>query len=134
MVNGGEVDFVSQEEKYQYLVFLLVFVDIIKFFVFLVFKLFLGGGEFLEEVGTFLFGQELVEEEDIEEEEENGILKDFQKVLEKGQGVQQLEGNDFIRFGLFVGEEWIVESLVLKFQGLVFLSFGLYFLVFNILF
>ncbi|XP_058388982.1 zinc finger protein 142 isoform X3 [Diceros bicornis minor] len=38
-------------------------------------------------------GQESAEEEDIEEEEESGTLKDSQKALEKGQGAQQLEGD-----------------------------------------
>uniref|UniRef100_A0A9L0SWS4 Zinc finger protein 142 n=1 Tax=Equus caballus TaxID=9796 RepID=A0A9L0SWS4_HORSE len=52
-----------------------------------------GGGEPLEEAGTPLPGQESAEEEDIEEEEENGTLKDSQKALEKGQGAQQLEGD-----------------------------------------
>lgn len=34
----------------------------------------------------------------MEEEEESGNLKDSQKALEKGQGAQQLEGNDTIAF------------------------------------
>lgn len=53
--------------------------------------------------------QESADEEDVEEEEESGALKDTQKALEKGQGPQQLEGNDVIRLDpLGGGEEWIV--------------------------
>lgn len=50
----------------------------------LVFKLFLGEREFLQEVGIFLFGQEIVEEENVEKEEKNDIQKNFYKVVDKG--------------------------------------------------
>lgn len=114
MVNGGEGDSASQEEKYQHSVLSLAPVDVIKFSVSPAPKLPPGGGEPLEEAGTPLPGQESAEEEDIEEEEESGTLKDSQKALEKDQGAQQLEGNDPIRLGLLAGEEWTVESLALK--------------------
>nr|XP_019597395.1 PREDICTED: zinc finger protein 142 isoform X2 [Rhinolophus sinicus] len=51
------------------------------------------GGEPSEEAGTPLPRQESADDEDIEEEEESGNLKDSQKALEKGQGAQQLEGD-----------------------------------------
>ena len=50
-----------------------------------------------------------------EEVEESGTLKDSQVALEKSQGTQQLEGNDMIRLELSGREEWIVESLALRF-------------------
>ncbi|XP_036109315.1 zinc finger protein 142 [Molossus molossus] len=51
-----------------------------------------GEGQPSEEADTPFPGQESAEEEDIEEEKECGTLKDSQKALETGQGVQQLEG------------------------------------------
>lgn len=51
----------------------------------------------------------------MEEEGENGTLKDSQKAPEKGQGAQQLEGKAGIGFELpGGGEEWIVGSPALK--------------------
>lgn len=63
------------------------------------------GGEPSEEAGPPLHRQESAEDEDIEEEEESGTLKDSQKALEKGQGTQQLEGKDMIRLEPLIGEE-----------------------------
>lgn len=63
------------------------------------------GGEPSEEAGTPLPRQESADDEDIEEEEESGNLKDSQKALEKGQGAQQLEGNDTIALEPLGGEE-----------------------------
>lgn len=62
------------------------------------------GEQASKEAGTPLPRQETAEDEDIEEEEESGTLKDSQKALEKGQGPQQLEGNDMIRLKLLLWE------------------------------
>ncbi|KAM8791932.1 zinc finger protein 142 [Rhynchonycteris naso] len=52
-----------------------------------------GEGRPSEEADTPLSRQDSAEEEDLEEEEECGTLKDSQRALEKGQGLQQLEGD-----------------------------------------
>ncbi|CAK6448091.1 unnamed protein product [Pipistrellus nathusii] len=52
-----------------------------------------GEGQPSEDAGTPLPRQESAEEENMEEEGENGTLKDSQKAPEKGQGSQQLEGD-----------------------------------------
>lgn len=49
--------------------------------------------------------QESADDEDIEDEEESGNLKDSQRALEEGQGAQQLEGNDTIALEPLGGEE-----------------------------
>uniref|UniRef100_A0A8C9MBT8 Zinc finger protein 142 n=1 Tax=Panthera tigris altaica TaxID=74533 RepID=A0A8C9MBT8_PANTA len=54
-------------------------------------------GEPSEQADTPLPRRESADEEDVEEEEGNGTLKDSQKAPEKAQGAQQLEGNDMVR-------------------------------------
>ena len=107
---GGSVS--QQEEKYKHLVLSLSPVDFIKLYVSPAPNLPPGGGQPSEEAGTPLPGQESAEEEEVEE---SGTLKDSQVALEKSQGTQQLEGNDMIRLELSGREEWIVESLALRF-------------------
>lgn len=108
----GGGDSVSQQEKCKQLVLSLSPVDFIKLYVSPAPGLPPGEGQPSEEAGTPLPRQESAEEE---EEEESGALKDSQKVLEKSQETEQLEGNDMTRLELGGGEEWIVESLALRF-------------------
>lgn len=66
-----------------------------------------GEGEPSEEAGAPLPGQESAEEDG--EEEESGTQKDSQKVLEKSQGAQQLEGKTSLGLKLFMADrsgEW----------------------------
>lgn len=80
-------------------------VDFIKFYVSPAPQLPPGEGQPSEEAGTPLPRQESAKEENTEEEEESGTLKDSQKAPEKGQGAQQLEGKAVIRFELLGGRE-----------------------------
>lgn len=76
-------------------------------------KLSPGEGEPSEEAGTPLPGQDSAKE-DIEEEE-SVTQKDSQKVSDKSQGTQQLEGNNIIDVEALRGtQEWIVESLTFR--------------------
>lgn len=76
-------------------------------------KLSPGEGEPSEEAGIPLPGQESAEE-DIEEEE-SGTQKDSQKVSDKSQGTQQLDGNNITEVEALHGrQEWIVESLTFR--------------------
>lgn len=59
-------------------------------------------GEPSEQADTPLPRRESADEEDVEEEEGNGTLKDSQKAPEKAQGAQQLEGNNMVRLNLLV--------------------------------
>jgi hypothetical protein len=90
------------------------------FYVFPAAKLPPGHREPSEEASTPLPGQESAEEEDAEEEE-SVTQKDSQKVMDKSQGAQQLEGNNITKIeALHRREEWIVRIL----------AFGLWVLVF----
>lgn len=92
----------------------------IKFYVSPAPKLSPRGGEPSEQAEAPLPREQSADEGDAEEEE-SGALKDTQKGLEKGQGAQQLEGNDMVRHEpLGGGEEWIVESLTLRLSGVWF--------------
>lgn len=67
-----------------------------------------------EEVGTPLPGQESAEEEDVEEEE-SVAQKGSQKVLDKSQEAQQLEGNNITEIEAFHGREgWRVRNVAFR--------------------